>query len=215
MLKVRKTRVEANRLIMASSIVVMTAYFVFFALTHSLLADTRTKRAIRRALGPASDRWYRLVYVILAAVAVLPFFYILAFMSDQTLYAVPAPYSWIMVAGQALAALAAIAALRQTGSLYFFGLSQLFSALSAEPGILVTSGFYCRIRNPLFFFGTVFLWLFPIMTVNLLTFNILATVYFIVGALHEEGALLEEFGDAYREYRQKVPMFIPRTRCRP
>jgi len=77
-------------------------------------------------------------------------------------------------------------------------------------GKLVTTGFYCHIRNPLFFFGAVFLWLFPFMTVNLLAFNILSTLYFYLGALHEEKSLREEFGKEYEEYRRKVPMFLPR-----
>jgi methanethiol S-methyltransferase len=192
---------------------VMIAYFVIFGLTHSLLADPRAKKMVRRALGTAADRWYRLVYVILSAVAVLPFFYILAFMHDWTLYTVPAPWEWLMVAGQALCVLAVVAALKQTGFFHFFGLFQSLSDRPEGPGTLVTDGFYCHIRNPLFFFGTVFLWLFPFMTVNLLTFNILATVYFYVGALHEERSLEEEFEEAYRAYRQRVPMFIPRIGC--
>ena len=198
---------------MPSSAAVMIAYFVIFGLTHSLLADPRAKKMVRRALGTAAGRWYRLAYVILSAVSVLPFFYILAFMPDRTLYTVPALWKWLMVAGQVLCVLALVAALKQTGFFYFFGLSQPFSIRPEEPGTLVTDGFYCHIRNPLFFFGTVFLWLFPYMTVNLLTFNILATVYFYVGALHEGRSLEEEFGDAYIAYRQHVPMFIPRIGC--
>lgn len=198
---------------MPSSATEMIAYFVIFGLTHSLFADPRVKRTIRRSLGAAADRWYRLVYVILSTAAILPFFYILVFMPDRTLYTVPAPWKWLMVAGQALCVLAVAAALKQTGFFYFFGLSQPFSARPGEPGTLVTSGFYCHIRNPLFFFGTVFLWLFPFMTVNLLTFNIMATMYFYVGALHEERSLVEEFGESYRVYRQRVPMFIPIVRC--
>jgi protein-S-isoprenylcysteine O-methyltransferase Ste14 len=201
------------RVTMPSSAAVMIAYFVIFGLTHSLLADPRAKRAVRRAVDHAADRWYRLVYVILSAVAILPFFYILAFMPDRTLYVVPAPWKWLMMAGQAVSVIAVVVALKQTGFSYFFGLSQSFSDRPEEPGTLVTDGFYCHIRNPLFFFGTVFLWLFPFMTVNLLTFNIVATVYFYVGALHEERSLVEEFGDAYKAYRQRVPMFIPRIRC--
>jgi protein-S-isoprenylcysteine O-methyltransferase Ste14 len=201
------------RMTMPSSAAVMIAYFVIFGLTHSLLADPRAKMVVRNALGQATDRWYRLVYVILSAVAVLPFFYILAFMPDRTLYTVLAPWKWLMMAGQAMCVIAVVAALKQTGFSYFFGLSQPFSDRPEEPGTLVTGGFYCHIRNPLFFFGTVFLWLFPFMTVNLLTFNIAATVYFYIGALHEERSLLEEFGDAYKAYRQRVPMIIPRIRC--
>lgn len=200
-------------MVMLSSSGVMIAYFLFFGLSHSLLADLRAKRTIRRALGPAADKWYRLAYVVLAFVTVLPFLFILAFMPDRILYVVPSPWSRLMVAGQVLSVLAVAAALRQTGFFYFLGLSQPFSDRPEEPGTLVTSGFYCRIRNPLFFFGTVFLWLFPFMTINLLTFNMLATVYFYFGALHEERSLQEEFGEAYRAYKQHVPMFIPRIRC--
>ncbi len=198
--------------IVPSSAAVMIAYFVVFSLAHSFLADTRVKRAIGQALGPAADRWYRQVYVVLSAAAVLPFFYILAFMPDRTLYAVPPPWKWLMVAGQAVCVLAVVLALRQTGFLYFFGLSQI-PARHGEPGTLVTNGFYCHLRNPLFFFGDIFLWLFPFMTINMLVFNILTTVYFYVGAQHEERSLEEEFGEAYREYRQRVPMFIPRIKC--
>jgi protein-S-isoprenylcysteine O-methyltransferase Ste14 len=101
----------------------------------------------------------------------------------------------------------------QTGFFYFLGLFQLVSARPEEPVNLITSGFYCHLRNPLFFFGTVFLWLFPFMTVNLRAFNILSTLYVYLSAMHEEASLLEEFGDAYKEYRRRVTMFIPRIRC--
>ena len=198
---------------MPSSAAVMIAYYLFFALTHSLLADSRAKEAARRALGLSADRWYRLAYTILAFVSVLPFFYILGFMADAILYIVPAPWMWLMLLGQALAAAALLYALVQTGFFYFLGVSQLISARSQEPGKLVTTGFYCHIRNPLFLFGAIFLWLFPFMTVNLLAFNILSTLYFYLGALHEEKSLREEFGKEYEEYRRKVPMFFPRIRC--
>jgi len=190
----------------------MVVYFVFFAAVHSLLADSAAKSVSRQTIISA-DRWYRLAYVLLAIAMVLPFFYILLFFPDRTLYIVLSPWRWLMMAGQTLAALALLGALRQTGVSYFFGLAQI-SGRREEEGGLVTDGFYCHLRNPLFFFGALFLWLFPIMTTNLLTFNILASIYFYVGALHEERSLLKEFGKEYEEYRRKVPMFVPRLRCR-
>ncbi len=196
---------------MPSGPLIMVAYFVFFAAVHSLLADSAAKSMARRATI-SSDRYYRLAYVLLATIMVLPFFYILLFFPDSTLYVVPSPWRWLMTAGQALAALALLGALRQTGISYFFGLAQI-SGKREEEGGLVTDGFYCHLRNPLFFFGALFLWLFPTMTANFLTFNLLATLYFYVGALHEEKSLLKEFGEEYEEYRRKVPMFIPRLRC--
>ena len=68
------------------------------------------------------------------AVAVLPFFYILAFMPDRTLYTVPAPWKWLMMAGQAMSVIAVVAALKQTGFFYFFGLSQPFSDPARRAG---------------------------------------------------------------------------------
>lgn len=40
--------------------------------------------------------------------------------------------------------------------------------------------------------------------------TLLATIYFYVGALHEEKRLATTFGDTYRQYREEVPAFLPR-----
>lgn len=195
-----------------SGVEAMAIYFAFFALVHSLLADPRFKSWGRKKFGGLFDRWQRLAYTVLALIMTLPFVYILAYLPDRILYIIPWPGSGLMAAGQILAALGLLASLRQTGIFYFLGLEQPKHS-SAAVG-LITSGFYCRFRNPLFFFGALFLWLSPIMTVNLLAFNILATVYFYIGARHEERSLHEEFGPEYEAYKKQVPMFLPRVSCR-
>jgi protein-S-isoprenylcysteine O-methyltransferase Ste14 len=162
-------------------------------------------------LGKAFDRWQRLAYNLLALFMMLPFLIIMIFLPDRTLYIIPAPWCWLMAGGQLLAALALLQTTRQTGISYFLGLSQLRK--EGVVGELVKDGFYCHIRNPLFFFAAVFLWLSPLMTENLLAFNILATIYFYLGARHEERSLKEEFKEQYEEYRKAVPMFLPRLRC--
>jgi len=198
---------------MHRGVLAMAAYFVLFALVHSLLADPRVKSRARRALGGGFDRWSRLAFNLLAGLMVLPFFYILIFLPGRALYAVPWPWSGLMIAGQILAALALLASLQQTGTAYFLGLAQLAGGGAEQAGHLVTDGFYCHLRNPLFFFGALFLWLSPIMTESLAAFNILATIYFYIGARHEERSLREEFGQEYEHYRERVPMFLFRWRC--
>jgi protein-S-isoprenylcysteine O-methyltransferase Ste14 len=200
---------------MISSVLVMSVYFVFFAILHSLLADPRFKSRARKALGNDFDRWQRLAYVFLALLMVLPFLYLLIFLPDRILYIISAPWNRLMAAGQLLAALALLLTLHQTGVSYFLGLTQLRGAKAPAggEGKLVTDGFYCHIRNPLFFFAAVLLWLSPIMTENLLAFNILAMIYFYLGARHEERSLREEFGTEYEQYKKAVPMFLPGFNC--
>jgi intracellular septation protein A len=58
----------------------MVAYFVLFAVVHSLLADPRFKSLARSVLGIAFDRWQRLAYNLLAFFMMLPFLNILMFL---------------------------------------------------------------------------------------------------------------------------------------
>jgi methanethiol S-methyltransferase len=201
---------------MLTSAFAMGAYFVLFAFVHSLLADTRFKRRAKKRFGESFDRWQRLAYNLLALSMMLPFLLIMIFLPDRILYSVPVPGSWLMAGGQLLAAALLLQTIRRTGVSYFLGLSQLRgeSGPSNGAGKLVTDGFYCHIRNPLFFFSAVFLWLSPLMTENLLAFNILTTIYFYLGARHEERSLQEEFGREYERYQKDVPMFLPRLKCK-
>jgi methanethiol S-methyltransferase len=199
---------------MISGALAMVAYFILFAIVHSLLADPGFKSQGKSMLVKAFDRWQKLIYNLLALLMMLPFLFILAFLPDKALCMIPTPWSWLMVCGQLLAVAALLITLRQTGISYFLGLSQLRDLSGqANGGMLVTDGFYCYIRNPLFFFAAVFLWLSPLMTWNLLVFNILVTLYFYLGARHEERSLKEVFGRVYEDCREKVPMFLPRLRC--
>jgi protein-S-isoprenylcysteine O-methyltransferase Ste14 len=56
------------------------------------------------------------------------------------------------------------------------------------------------------------MWLLPVMTLNLLAFFALVSVYFLVGSVHEEALLLRQFGREYEEYRRRVPRIIPGLR---
>ena len=195
---------------MISGALAILAYFPFFAAIHSLLADPRFRRWAERRIGSAFDRWHRLAFTLLALIMVLPFLYILAVLPDRILYVASWPAFALMAAIEALAAAMLLIAFLQTGVLHFLGLTGL---AHQETEVLVTDGFYCHVRNPFFLFAILFLWSSPIMTASLLTFNIMATIYFYLGALHEERSLKEKFGEAYVDYRQRVPMFRLRLRC--
>jgi protein-S-isoprenylcysteine O-methyltransferase Ste14 len=199
---------------MGSSVLILTGYFAAWAVVHSLTASLRCKNWVRRTLGPWTDRWYRLGYVTFAGVSGLPLLLMVALLPNRTLYVVPSPWRWMMIGGQMLAVVALIWAVLQTGPSYFLGLSQLLAQRSAQADSLQVRGFYCWVRHPLYLFSVIFLWLTPDMSVNLLTFYALITLYFAIGSLHEESRLRVEFGDAYRDYQRQVSWLIPRPdRC--
>jgi len=70
-------------------------------------------------------------------------------------------------------------------------------------------GAYLLVRHPLYLFSILMIWSCPDLTTDRLLFNILWTVWIVIGAFLEERDLVAEFGDLYREYRKRVPMFIP------
>ncbi|MFN8459251.1 MAG: isoprenylcysteine carboxylmethyltransferase family protein [Anaerolineae bacterium] len=188
---------------------IIIIFFVVYAVLHSWLAALAVKNWARGIFGPQVDRWYRLVYNIIAVVTLLPLLLMLVWLPDMTLYVAPSPWRWLMVAGQVAALGGLTVSLLQTGLLHFLGLSQLVAGRPAESGVLSERGFYGWVRHPLYFFGTLLLWLTPLMTSNWLTVCVIFTLYFYLGSFLEERRLLAEFGPAYRAYQQRVSRFMP------
>jgi protein-S-isoprenylcysteine O-methyltransferase Ste14 len=198
---------------MILSVIVILGYTALYAVLHSWLASQRMKDWTRRTLGPTTERWYRLVYNLVGALALLPLLPMLVWLPDRTLYTLPPPWLWLALLGQLLAALGILYGLWQTNIWHFLGLCQLLGLpddgrINCKPP-LVISGLYRWVRNPLYFWGLVFIWLTPQMTLNRLALFAALSVYLYVGTFFEERRLVAEFGDAYRAYQRRVPRLIP------
>ena len=195
----------------AAPLLVFSAVLLY-GLVHSILASHAAKGLARRWFGSAADRWYRLAYNLFGAVSLLPVLGLPALLPDVTLYAIPAPWVYLTAGIQLLAILVLVVGLLQTGVWEFLGLRQLAGIEEAEDRQLVVQGLYHWVRHPLYTAGMVFIWLVPVMTRNLLALNLGLTLYLIVGALFEERKLAREYGEAYRQYTMRTPMFIPGLR---
>ena len=79
----------------------------------------------------------------------------------------------------------------------------------SRPVVFTVRGPYQWVRHPLYLFILVMIWSCPNLTTDRLLFNILWSVWIFVGTILEERDLVEQFGDAYREYQKKVPMLFP------
>lgn len=90
-----------------------------------------------------------------------------------------------------------------------------FGRPGPEPPVeLIIRGPYRWVRHPLYFLSLVTIWSGPVFTMDRLLHNMLWSTWIVIGARYEERDLVACFGDAYRSYRQSVPMLIP-TSLRP
>ncbi|NIO45114.1 MAG: DUF1295 domain-containing protein [Candidatus Aenigmarchaeota archaeon] len=77
---------------------------------------------------------------------------------------------------------------------------------------LITIGIYSKLRHPIYlgriFVNLGFLIIFPILPMTIVTICFIIIWYLM--AFYEETLLLKKFGKKYKQYKKKVPMFIPK-----
>lgn len=178
-----------------------------WGLVHSWTASLGFKESLRRMFGDGFMRFYRLLYNLFAVVSIAPVLYLMLVLPDRALVQIPAPWSFILRAGQGISALLLLMAVVQTDVFAFAGLLPLVE--EKKPATLVTSGLYRWVRHPLYTFSLGILWLSPSISLNSLVVNTSLTLYILVGIYFEERKLLREFGEAYARYKTVTPMLIP------
>lgn len=179
-----------------------------YGLLHSYMASIQFKDWLKAQVG----HWmglYRLVFNGVGGLTLIPILVMVARLPDRSLYSIPFPWVLATLVLQGLAGLGILVGMLQTGIWSFIGLEQITNPDHNEYEHLTAHGLYRLMRHPLYTLGMVLIWLSPIMSVNILAFNLAATLYLIIGAYFEERKLLRIHGDAYREYQQRTPMFIP------
>lgn len=98
------------------------------------------------------------------------------------------------------------------GSFDALGVRPLMNYLGNRPEKLqdiIAKGPYRWSRHPLYFFLIIIFWACPVLTLDRLMFNILWSIWIVIGTFLEDRDLHREFGSQYREYSSHVPMLIP------
>jgi methanethiol S-methyltransferase len=93
-----------------------------------------------------------------------------------------------------------------------FGLRQVYVYLRGQaytPLEFATPGAYQYVRHPLYVGWFLAFWSTPTMTVAHLVFAVVTAAYILVAIQLEERDLIAVYGNAYVEYRDRVPMLIP------
>jgi len=98
-----------------------------------------------------------------------------------------------------------------TGSYLIMKSHKIIFGKEKKTARFVTEGVFNIVRHPMYL-GSVLLFLsFVFLSYSILSFFvwlIICSFYYFVSK-HEEKLLISKFGDSYKKYREKVPMFLP------
>lgn len=179
-----------------------------FGAGHSVLASPWGKRA----LGPWFGPWYRLVYNGLALFHVGAVVGLGLALLETAPYVIPKSLLYALYVVQVLGAGVLLVGLSGYDLGRFGGLRQIRNHYTGreepEDEPLRVGGLHRYVRHPLYSGGLLLLWGGPPSEFGLTT-ALWASLYLWIGTVFEERALLRLYGEAYADYRSRVPAIVP------
>ena len=181
--------------------------WIIYCVTHSLLADPGWKKNMQTLLGNGF-RYYRLGYTVFAFLGLTLIVFYQYQLKSTILFRGSSLLSvagWILFISGILIMLICI-------NKYFISLSGLQSLVKEPPrSQLMISGLHRFVRHPLYLGTFMTIWagflLLPLL--SLLISNTIITIYTLIGIELEEKKLILEFGEDYRQYKNRVPRLFP------
>jgi protein-S-isoprenylcysteine O-methyltransferase Ste14 len=194
---------------LAESILIDVALLGLFAVQHSIMARQSFKRWWTRIVPVSCERS---TYVLISSLLLLLIFWQWRPIVT-TVWHVEGLPAILLTAIYWIGWLTALASSFMIDHFDLFGLRQVFGAAREAVARVVpfkTPLLYRVVRHPLMLGFLLAFWATPHMTIGHLLFAVLTTGYIVVGVLLEERDLVAQFGAAYEQYRQHVPMLLPR-----
>lgn len=186
--------------------------WLVFGVLHSVFAATKVKLCAGGLMGE-SNRYYRPIYSLFATVSLVVVVWYHFSISPEWLWG-------NTVIEKVIAVLFCIPALIIMGIsikkyfMYLSGIDVFLKHRPAQSAHLEQTGLHAHVRHPLYFGTLLFVWsifLWQPSVSNIISCCCI-TIYTITGTVFEERKLVNEFGNEYAAYSQKVPMIIPRIK---
>ena len=183
-----------------------------FGAVHSVLAGPGAKHRLNALFGD----YYRLSYNLFAVLHIGAVWVFGQRTLDATPFALEPGIETALTAIRGLGVLVLILALREYDLGLFSGLKQIRAGKQGaatngdedgdEP--LVTDGLHRFVRHPLYLGVIMILWGGAVSDFGLAT-AVWGSLYLFIGARHEERSLSALYGEAYADYKRRVPAVIP------
>ena len=194
---------------LARSVLINVALLGLFAVQHSVMARPAFKRWWTTIVPVSCERS---TYVLVSSLLLILIFWQWRPMV-ATIWHVEGLPAALLTAVFWIGWLIALASTYMIDHFELFGLRQVSAArrgAATRVQPFKTPLLYRLVRHPLMLGFLLAFWATPHMTAGHLLFATLTTAYIFVGTRLEERDLITQFGARYEQYRQVVPMLLPR-----
>jgi protein-S-isoprenylcysteine O-methyltransferase Ste14 len=185
-----------------------------FAVQHSVMARPVFKRWLTRVVPETAERS---TYVLASSLALIAMFAYWQPLGGVVWSVVDPALQGVLWGAFAFGWLVVLVSTFLINHFDLFGLRQVWLQLFDRPYSQIgfrTPGPYRYVRHPLYVGWLFAFWATPTMTVSHLVFAIATTGYILIAIQLEERDLVAHLGQAYSDYRERVPMLIPFMRSR-
>ncbi len=179
-----------------------------FGFIHSLLARASIKRLLRPLFGRAYRINYNLFSTLHIGLVIIGGQIILG--ENSVKFEVADSLALLAIASELLGIVVILFSLTQYDTGLFSGLKQLSAGdeLSDDEEPLHITGMHRYVRHPIYL-GAYLYFLGGAVSEFGMQTAIWGCLYLLIGTWFEERSLVTQYGNAYIEYRQKVPAIFP------